>query len=81
MFQAAKPMERQEIMGKLRAIAFVSLVGLALAHGQVWAQDADDDDDAASLPALRVHEQKLRAGGNTVNTGKTEPQEDGTIAR
>lgn len=32
-------------MGKFRAIAFVSLIGLAFAHGQVWAQEADDDDD------------------------------------
>ena len=38
-------------MGKFRAIAFVSLIGLAFAHGQVWAQDADDDDDdAAAAP-------------------------------
>src|SRR5688572_16132105 len=32
-------------MRKLRAIAFASLIGLAFAHGQVWAQDTDDDDD------------------------------------
>ncbi len=45
--------EGKEIMGKFRAIAFAGLVGLAMAHGQVWAQDGDDDDDApaAAEPA------------------------------
>jgi hypothetical protein len=35
-------------MRNFRAIAFAALIGLATAHGQVWAQDDDDDDDAAA---------------------------------
>jgi hypothetical protein len=36
-------------MRKFRAIAFTALAGIALAQsGQVWAQDSDDDDEAAA---------------------------------
>ena len=39
------------MMKRFRAAAFSTLIGLAMAQGQVWAQDADDDDDDAAAPA------------------------------
>jgi hypothetical protein len=47
-------------MRNFRAIAFATLVGLAAAHGQVWAQ-ADDDDDDDAAPAAAAAEQVTRA--------------------
>src|SRR5688572_28475554 len=52
-------------MGKFRAIAFASLVGLVMANGQVWAQDGDDDDDAAATePTAVAAEKATRASKN-----------------
>lgn len=49
-------------MRKVRAFAFATLIGLAMAQGQVWAQDDDDDDDDA--PEQAAAEQVTRASKN-----------------
>ncbi|MCC2688023.1 MAG: hypothetical protein K0S21_826 [Rhizobiaceae bacterium] len=48
-------------MRRMRAFACAALLGMALSHGQVWAQDADDDDEAAAPAAEATTEQPTRA--------------------
>ena len=48
-------------MRKYRAIAFAALIGLAATHGQVWAQDGDDDDALATAEPAAPAEKPTRA--------------------
>ena len=48
-------------MNKLRGFSIGALMALAMAVTPAWAQDAHDDDDDASVPAVAATEKVTRA--------------------
>jgi hypothetical protein len=59
-----KRSEGTEIMRKSRAIAFASLIGLALAPAYVWAQDDDNNAAAKTKEAAAPGEKITRSSKN-----------------